>query len=81
MTDELISNPCEVYFDQGHCLKCSPGHYLDNGFSDCLEVLKSDKVNNCLYYRSHNECEICVNGYYLLDDACVSAVARNCLTY
>ena len=50
--DELMSSPCELYYDQGKCLKCSPGHYIDKGINDCKEVLKSDKIANCLYYRS-----------------------------
>lgn len=38
-------------------------------------------IKNCLYYRKQDECEFCVQGFYLKDDYCEKADALNCLTY
>lgn len=39
------------------------------------------RIENCLYYSNPLDCSQCERGYYLTNNSCVKAKARNCASY
>ena len=49
--------------------------------NQCIELSASEKVENCLYYESPNNCQVCVKGFIVENLQCAQGLAKNCLTY
>lgn len=39
------------------------------------------RIQNCLYYSDPMNCSYCERGFYLINNTCIRANAKNCETY
>ena len=70
---------CREYTDLNTCVACDINMYLENNV--CKSVANENLIIGCLLYNSQNGCEKCEENYYLDNFNCITASAKNCLTY
>ena len=51
--------------DEGACILCDAGYYVDSNTSKCIVVDAITVVNNCSHYSTLGSCIKCDHGFYL----------------
>lgn len=89
--DACLPNPtgilhCQKYNGNAACARCNRQTYLSQG--KCFNLSVNQIVDECLgYLGTENDgetvvkCTECIHGRILIDNKCIVARARNCLTY
>ena len=74
---------CVLLSNEGECLACTSGYYLDNNTSSCVAVPAGSLIDHCSTYNTANSCSACDNDYYLDNNACVAVqqAIANCKQY
>lgn len=62
---------CAQATNDGDCLVCKTGFYIDSNTNSCVEVPKEVSALNCQIYSDQDSCILCNQGYYLKNGGCV----------
>ena len=56
--------------DEGACILCDAGYYVDSNTSKCIVLDAITVVNNCSHYSTLGSCIKCDHGFYLYKGKC-----------
>lgn len=71
---------CVNYKDSATCVNCDEYMYLNNNV--CMDIEVQDRIMNCKYFKTPDQCLKCEMNYFLNDiGKCELAKAQNCETY
>ena len=70
-------NGCIQYSEKVECINCNKDRYLEDGECKVVNVL----IENCRFYYGQGNCKTCMDKYFLTNNECLLAIAKNCKTY
>ena len=65
---ELLN--CLYADEQGRCLACNEGFYLDKITYKCVVVVPESKIDNCQHYSAPKICSVCKPGHVINAGKC-----------